>query len=199
MAEKGNRFALLEHGWSLSGDMAVDNNAYKNINVQLCPNRPPIKLFEFLYRKEHANLVDWVKDMNRNSFFKPLPPYNIVRYPVLLERAWGFGRLFPIEMSEDPEALANYQEFYRRNCSVAPSVAAAVSLCLRNEYKLRSEWEIQGANVQPYNRDLSDKILKCASNLVDKMNAESVTVAYAALVCVQTLHFSTYNFEFSSS
>jgi hypothetical protein len=199
MAEKGNRFALLEHGWDLSGDMAVDNIlASQNVGTQLRAYPPPIKYFEALLRQEHAELLEYVDDVDRVvALLKPLPPPKTVRYPVLFERAWGFGRLFPCDVTdESPQYHAYLQEFYRRNCSAPPSVAAAISLCLKNERILRSEWQNRGVQVHPYNLSLSDNILECASNLVDKMNAESATVAYAALVCVQTLHFHLQHLQF---
>ncbi|CAN6251262.1 unnamed protein product [Urochloa humidicola] len=141
------------------------------------------KAAEAILRWDHIQMGEWVEAIEWSES-KPLPPGPMLIFPVLFERSWGYERLFPVDVTEDtPEVHAYIKEFYRRNCTTAPSVADAAFLCMKMEHDLKSEWLAQGVSVPCDELSLSNAIHKRASDLLCYKTDVVSTFPYAA-ICI---------------
>ncbi|TVU27824.1 hypothetical protein EJB05_19325 [Eragrostis curvula] len=175
----GDQPALQEQG--LSGDTPVSEILDSQRSAAQDGRDPPaLSPKERKVRWNHSQMGRWVEAVEWSSNIKFLPPGCMLEFPVLFERAWGYDRLFTFDVDCTPETHAYIQEFYRRNCSATPSVTSALSLCMKMEYNLKSEWLRLGVDVNPDEVALSQDIFEHSLILLTKGTTLSATTSYAA-------------------
>ncbi|XP_051228559.1 uncharacterized protein [Lolium perenne] len=139
---------------------------------------------EWLKLEERKNMLAWIEYMEITmGKYKTPPPMEIVLYPDLMDRAWGWSRLVIYEVADTtvewPVFMKYLNEYFKRNAGSLFNMSAAARHCLKEEgrYRMIHEKDLSAEDIT-----LSDSIKKRAIHV---LNSEVKSVAAASgLMCM---------------
>ncbi|TVU18625.1 hypothetical protein EJB05_34732, partial [Eragrostis curvula] len=143
---------------------------------------------------ERRFFEEWVEDLeDDDDEEKPIPPLQIVMFPDLVEKAWGWEKLLPIRAGIDWSDYSNYvKEYYKNNApeyDTGSTLVAMAKRCLDKEIQLASIWK----KLEPYTdvslhrkNIISTSLIKeCAHSFTLKEGVKSDPYIVAAFLCIE--------------
>lgn len=138
---------------------------------------------EWRKREDRKETLVWIENMeNTMGEYKTAPPTEIVLYPDLMDRAWGWSRLVIYEESDTtvewPAFMQYLKEYFNRNVARLFTMSAAARYCLKEERRYRT---IHAKYLSAEDMTLSDSIQERA---ICVFNSEGSVAAAAGLMCM---------------
>lgn len=140
---------------------------------------------EWWKRQHRKDMLAWIEYMeNTTGRYKTPPPTEIVWYPDLMDRAWGWSRLVIYEVSDTivewPTFMQYLKEYFNRNVAfLCTRSQEAARYCLKEERRYRM---IHAKDLSAEDITLSDSIQERA---ICVFNSEVKSVAVTAgLMCM---------------
>ncbi|RLN31035.1 hypothetical protein C2845_PM05G37640 [Panicum miliaceum] len=112
---------------SSSEELIADNLSFGSLSSvehsegywerQMEANQASLRAF-ILSDADRESFASWVRDMPVDDSEKTLPPFRIVKYPELMDKAWAWERLVPYDCFVDMATYANYLKIYYEHNSL---------------------------------------------------------------------------------